>query len=650
MPKRPRAHQLEERSRQIFREILPDSWVMRDKFTDYGIDAEVEIFGADGVSTGKIFDVQLKSAEVLRTKQPSTRLKKETISYYQSMDRPVLIALVEISTHKIFRKWADEVDFYGSKESSKTIGVKYNDEDLWVAKTAEQLGKELNHYRILKGPDTSHPLDLTFGLSGDIPAEFPRHSLCARLTRKISRHADEIKIAPVWDENCVGSILLSPKEIRIAISRFGGGVLHGRPLSSADSDELESLADDIIALLALTLAHFRRFKVAANLFECICESSIFDRHHQYMAVAMDVFFEEGRNSLAMKLYERALGGHHPEVAMPAQIRMLRWQKQCSDEEIEQIIEINMKLAVEARKDGAESYAGSLCYNMGNLLRSRGAYRRAVWFYRQARIDSPDYRERSYYIRELGSLYYGTGHYSAACDLYKQAYLSSGKSLYQALHADALFFTGRLEDCRSEYQKYFESEQSPQWEFFARDAAAAIIIYNCELKSQNRQPSKVKNICLPSEPADSTEEAQKIVEARWKMDVLCAESWRFLADTYFNLGDTHSAALAYFVEANIRETSFGAWFNAISCAIPHEEIFQFAGLALASAVTYLGLGFVDQFLEFAEGKLEPDQIEDFLKILKSIQDTMPHSNTPDTVVRIPDGEAMIEMPLGRMPET
>jgi len=55
MPKRVKQHQLEDKSRAKYALGIPQSWVMRDKDKDYGIDIEVEIFDAQGRATGLVY-------------------------------------------------------------------------------------------------------------------------------------------------------------------------------------------------------------------------------------------------------------------------------------------------------------------------------------------------------------------------------------------------------------------------------------------------------------------------------------------------------------------------------------------------------------------------------------------------------------------
>ena len=59
---RPIQHVIDEKACLQFPSSLPDSWLFRRLYLDYGIDGEVEIFENDQ-STGIIFKVQIKGTE-----------------------------------------------------------------------------------------------------------------------------------------------------------------------------------------------------------------------------------------------------------------------------------------------------------------------------------------------------------------------------------------------------------------------------------------------------------------------------------------------------------------------------------------------------------------------------------------------------------
>jgi hypothetical protein len=64
MPLRHPTHRLEDASRRQFESVLPDAWVVRPKYPDYGVDLEIEIFNEDGTHTGLICNVQVRATDV----------------------------------------------------------------------------------------------------------------------------------------------------------------------------------------------------------------------------------------------------------------------------------------------------------------------------------------------------------------------------------------------------------------------------------------------------------------------------------------------------------------------------------------------------------------------------------------------------------
>ena len=86
MTNRPIQHQLETKSRIAFESSLPAAWVYRTVNPDYGIDGLVEVFNENGITTGDLFFVQLKSTGKEDLTQALTiRLPQEkcgTVNYF----------------------------------------------------------------------------------------------------------------------------------------------------------------------------------------------------------------------------------------------------------------------------------------------------------------------------------------------------------------------------------------------------------------------------------------------------------------------------------------------------------------------------------------------------------------------------------------
>ncbi|MDD3535035.1 MAG: DUF4365 domain-containing protein [Candidatus Cloacimonetes bacterium] len=83
MQKRTKEHILEDKSKNVFRTLLPENWLFREKSHDYGIDGEIEIFDTDNKTTGLMFYIQLKATD---SKGKNTihkiRMKSDTIRYF----------------------------------------------------------------------------------------------------------------------------------------------------------------------------------------------------------------------------------------------------------------------------------------------------------------------------------------------------------------------------------------------------------------------------------------------------------------------------------------------------------------------------------------------------------------------------------------
>lgn len=117
LPKRPRTHVLETKSKAYFISSMPSEWIHRNVSLDYGLDLNIEIVER-GKVTGNNFSVQLKSTDrsLLRTKTPFVRLKCSTLNYMLSRPEPVMIVYYSsldkdalwIWSHEIHKSCAEE--------------------------------------------------------------------------------------------------------------------------------------------------------------------------------------------------------------------------------------------------------------------------------------------------------------------------------------------------------------------------------------------------------------------------------------------------------------------------------------------------------------------------------------------------------------
>ena len=195
MPKRPKQHRLEDKSRIRFQDILPDMWVYRDKDKDYGIDAEVELFGQNEKPQGLIFFVQLKATE---SKEKSTILNVdfniETLKYYKSLDIPVLLARYSYHDDSIYIKWVNNIDFFYAKDNAKTIRIKLTEKDKWNKETYSKIEIYLKKVRYLKAGSFRFPLPIEILIAQKTINGFSKGILLTQIKRELKEHSEFIII------------------------------------------------------------------------------------------------------------------------------------------------------------------------------------------------------------------------------------------------------------------------------------------------------------------------------------------------------------------------------------------------------------------------------------------------------------------------
>jgi hypothetical protein len=167
MPKRPRSHQLEDLSKNRFRELLPPSWVARDKSHDYGIDLEVEIFGQDSAATGLTFFVQLRATDSLQ-KGMKLRLSREQHDYFHALNVPTVVVRFCAADGAFYWRWHYEIPRTADDRQLQT--VTFSERNRWTASTTGEIEAALRTYRALKQHPSADPV-LICGDARQLPAK-----------------------------------------------------------------------------------------------------------------------------------------------------------------------------------------------------------------------------------------------------------------------------------------------------------------------------------------------------------------------------------------------------------------------------------------------------------------------------------------------
>jgi hypothetical protein len=109
LPQRPNSHVVGDKAVEIFIAACDPAWAIAPVSKDYGLDLRVEV-ARGGYVTGEEFAVQVKGRTSVRVKGdllPLVKVRQTTINYWLAKLSPIMIAVVDTSTGKIFYDWLE---------------------------------------------------------------------------------------------------------------------------------------------------------------------------------------------------------------------------------------------------------------------------------------------------------------------------------------------------------------------------------------------------------------------------------------------------------------------------------------------------------------------------------------------------------------
>jgi tetratricopeptide (TPR) repeat protein len=457
MPRRPKQHRSEARSRLAFQQALPNAWVFRDPGQDYGLDGEVEIFDED-FATGLKFYVQLKAS--------ATRLdlvvSEATLNYYDALDLPVLL-LLHSGEDALYCSWAHELDPLEARKGKKGLTFRMADSSRWTPATPAAIEADVRAIREMRSPHLRFPLQLVV----DIPATKQIHGVpTARLRlaltdllrgasavlswRPFTGTPDRPRRPQVRVKVAVDRIVASP-------SGLGGMVLH---LDGSYAPTVETLAADLVTGAALCLANLGHAVGASSLLRLSWSRSTWSDSLDAANVAANALATAGAHGEGLALYGPHL--NRRETAGPAFEMLtpfLARTNALSDADLRIVTELLSTAAEQAGQRGECSIAATFAYSAANVaLRALDVSAAYDHFAAAARHDER-YLERPYYLRELAGVEFLLGHFEQAANRYGRAIeIGESTGAVVALHADALFFAGRF------------LEAAERWDYYLADKA------------------------------------------------------------------------------------------------------------------------------------------------------------------------------------
>ncbi len=565
MPKRSRSHELEELSVSRFKELLPSKWVCRLKLPDYGIDGEVEIFDAEGNSTGLAFLVQLRATDD-PDRADRVRLETDELDYYRQLDLPVAVVRYCSATDSFYWQWDTLIRArIAPVEGQASVTYRFSEAERWMKATPQSIERTLKVRRAL----ATYPA----GAAVPVRLELTRLPVTQRykveralgdaigqctgaLTRPRERRLIEIEIVP------------EPNYLAVRID-----ALTSVTFDLPDADPA-LIASSALYAMAKLLFHKGLARQAETIARVILERG--DPHHSEPLALVSCQALAGDPLAMVELAIRNDFHQQSGIAYGAiQFELLRAPGPAVVRAAATERFFAAALDVASAADPATEAA--VHYSMGNYFRALRTAARAVHHYNRARQLRPAYLVAGYFLRELGGLLYEAGHSTWAVEAYEAAYAIDDDPFVAFLLGDALMRSGRI--AKAEHQFAVAAERH----------RPGPLVQEAELKRLTcqwlREETGKERLAVDrragcdamgSDGKDSASNLRRVIREVDGLNPLA----------HFNLGihcsqmGAHRDALPHFLAcAFVQPGDVEAWANAAICALTLNE----AGLLTAILV-------------------------------------------------------------------
>lgn len=193
------------------------------------------------------------------------------------------------------------------------------------------------------------------------------------------------------------------------------------------------------------------------------------------------------------------------------------------------------------------------YNIANYYRSKGEFKYAIKYYREAKKYDNTYKDRAYFLKETAGVLYLLKRYKLSELFYKKAKskIVDTKEIcfVDGLIADTLFYQRKFSEAIKHYQMSFGDKSDEVWEIKLRIWVSRYInkIYLEDTYDNLKSIDLIRGVenLLPYK-------AEKILEEALKYDVLNSVTWFNIAHVYNIQDKREQSRNAYLVCAIINQ--------------------------------------------------------------------------------------------------
>lgn len=570
LPKRSRSHQLEDISINKFRSLLPAEWVYRTPTHDYGIDGEVEIFDADGYTTGMRFLVQLKASDSKKVNEAlKLRLRIEKLNYFNQLNQPILIVRYIDTTEEIYVRWFHSLNDKTDKIAEKSFCMIFKKKNAWCDNTLKWLRDELGVYSLLKNHPLKKPLEIDLCIAAHTSLSSHTTDFVSQLIK--SGRTTSIISFSIFDgaQSKPMKVRIINDEIHIRLGDFASFKARFKPPSN--DEHVKSLISDVNIYLAFLLHHSTHYGEADCLFDAFFNSAnIKYIPHIFLSyISTKIRTNKVSEVLDYLVYisdEYAI--NQSEIYELIIISMVMITKTANHSHYRKIE--NTYLQLISKFEGADQklIASTLIYNLGNFLSNHGDKRQAVKHYIHAAKLNPDYKFRAYWISELAGLLFLLKKYVFSSKLYHLSLSMEPTSEMRGRYADSLMFSGKFEQAMKEFELSLEEdvgsiENSAEW--CLKHHCLQEIVNVLGIKEQSLGP----NASIDFMRNCSEEQAVNYIK---DVNTLCPECLFYVATKLALKEDKDRAVVFFLLSAFADENYDDSWFSALKCAFDNIIIF------------------------------------------------------------------------------
>lgn len=638
LPKRPRTSRIEDVNQRAFEDALGEFFIYRESRRDVGIDGQVEIFDGD-TPTGLTFDVQLRatdSANISRARK--VRVHNGHVEYWRSRLGPMLVVRYLASTGQLYVRWLHSYDHYNDgAPSDKTTPLPMRDEDFLDSPRRDRLVSEVAAFRRLQQSALQLPIAMRISAQS---AKLSHAELLIAL-RRLNRTPDVMTVDARLGEADHLRFSVGDDYLAVMLAGVAGATIH---LDAITDLALDDAARNLLALTALAFERVGQSTIAGRLAHVYLPDSVLAEDGDVVMALSSSMAHARQVREALDLadaLDRLGGGASAHSYALTLVPLVHAGSLSLAESDLRIATLTARIKRRVSR-GDRTGAASEAVGLGNALRHRNEFGKALSQFQKALRLDPAYAQRAHFHQERGGTLFLHGRYAEAAEAYERALELGASHFTLALYSDALLFAGRYAEAAGRVSAYLDNEDDN-----IRASEYVLKAVLCDelaargLVRQARRTPRADKLADRAARADSHHAARDLAEAGLAADGLSSLAWFNLAISLRELHDP-AAATAWLCAAVTMEWDPNVWAEALLTAGAREDL---TTPLLLTARRMTSGDVFEALTTFAK----ENEMHEFLTRLPELIDSLPDDDREITVRSISEnGVESIDLPSRTAP--